>query len=350
MFDSSNVFDLFDPKAPNDQGIKKQRGRKAKKPTEKEILKEYHQENSKPSTLQQQRKYYENIQYLSPQERQQFEAKFCKPKNRSQSLLNSYLQEPRKKIVIATGPAGTGKTLLATQQAIRGFMLGTYEKIIFTRPSVSVDEELGFLPGTLEEKMAPWMRPLYDILHAHITPKEVTQLVEDKVIEICPLGFMRGRTFKNCCIVADEMQNCTLSQMKMILTRIGENTRLFITGDLEQCDRVGIRNGLEDFLDKIRGRRSNSITSVEFDINDIEREEVVKEVLEIYASVDADVYSSSGSPDGSVQELDPVQEDDPQEDQEDPDPESEPFPPTPPLTPTTPTRLSFRSIVATVAT
>ena len=180
--------------------------------------------------------------------------------------------------------------------------------------------------------------------------KEVTQLVEDKVIEICPLGFMRGRTFKNCCIVADEMQNCTLSQMKMILTRIGENTRLFITGDLEQCDRVGIRNGLEDFLDKIRGRRSNSITSVEFDINDIEREEVVKEVLEIYASVDADVYSSSGSPDGSVQELDPVQEDDPQEDQEDPDPESEPFPPTPPLTPTTPTRLSFRNIVATAAT
>jgi phosphate starvation-inducible protein PhoH len=294
MFDSTTGFDLFDSKEIGvlDRGEKK-RGKKSKKQSEKEIMKEYAHENPKSSVIHQQRKYYENIQYLSANERQVFENKFCQPKNPSQHVLTSYLNDPKKKIVIATGPAGTGKTLLATQTAIRCFMLGTYEKIIFTRPSVSVDEELGFLPGTLEEKMAPWMRPLYDILHTHISPKEVTQLIEDKIIEICPLGFMRGRTFKNCCIVADEMQNCSLSQMKLILTRIGENTRLFITGDLEQCDRIGSKNGLDDFLDKMRGRRSNSISSVEFAIKDIEREAIVKEVLEIYASADINEYCPS---------------------------------------------------------
>jgi phosphate starvation-inducible PhoH-like protein len=259
--------------------------KKSKKPTEKEILKEYMSESRETKmTLQQQRKYYENMEYLSPNERKLFEQKFCQPKNPSQHKLMAFLNDPTKKIVISTGPAGTGKTLFSTQIAIRNFLLGTYEKIIFTRPSVSVDEELGFLPGTLEDKMAPWMRPLYDILHAHISPKETTQLIEDKVIEICPLGFMRGRTFKNCCIIADEMQNCTLSQMKLILTRIGENTRLFITGDLEQCDRMGERNGLEDFLEKISKRRSQSISNVEFDLADVEREPIVREVLEIYAA------------------------------------------------------------------
>lgn len=264
-------------------------GKKSKKQTEKDILKEYLLDSPAKMTLQQQRKYYENIEYLSPHERKLFEQKFCQPKNPSQYKLMTYLNDPTKKIVISTGPAGTGKTLFSTQIAIRNFMLGTYDKIIFTRPSVSVDEELGFLPGTLEEKMAPWMRPLYDILHAHISPKETAQLIEDKVIEICPLGFMRGRTFKNCCIIADEMQNCTLSQMKLILTRIGENTRLFITGDLEQCDRVGQRNGLEDFLEKIRKRRSNSISNVEFDVADVEREPIVREVLEIYAAAEQEL-------------------------------------------------------------
>ena len=278
-------------------------GKKSKKPNEKDIMKEYMSESAGETkmTLQQQRKYYENMEYLSLNERKQFEQKFCQPKNPSQFKLMSFLNDPTKKIVISTGPAGTGKTLFSTQMAIRNFLLGTYEKIIFTRPSVSVDEELGFLPGTLEEKMAPWMRPLYDILHAHISPKETAQLIEDKVIEICPLGFMRGRTFKNCCIIADEMQNCTLSQMKLILTRIGENTRLFITGDLEQCDRMGERNGLEDFLEKIHKRRSHSISSVEFDLADVEREPIVREVLEIYAaSANDETLVDDNSPESSV--------------------------------------------------
>ena len=293
MNESIHIFEHVD--SPYVTHAEKKRGRKSKKQTEKDILKEYNADShGKNPSFQQQRKIYENMDYLSPLERQLFEKKFCQPKNTSQEKLISYLNDPTKKIVIATGPAGTGKTLFTTQTAIREFMLGSFEKIIFTRPSVTVDEELGFLPGTLEEKMAPWMRPLYDIIHNHILPKELQQLIEEKVIEICPLGFMRGRTFKNCCIIADEMQNCTLSQMKLILTRIGENTRLFITGDLEQCDRTGQRNGLEDFLDKIRGRRSDSISNVVFDIQDVERENIVKEVLEIYSA--SEIISRTDSP------------------------------------------------------
>jgi len=107
--------------------------------------------------------------------------------------------------------------------------------------------------------------------------------MEEKLIEIAPLGYMRGRTFKNAWIVADEMQNSTISQMKMLLTRLGENSRIVITGDLDQYDKTGEINGLEDFLQKFKGKRSSSITSFEFDRTDIQRENVVKEVLDIYA-------------------------------------------------------------------
>ena len=222
------------------------------------------------------------MQYLSINEKKKFDSKFTSPKNPSQEYYNSQLKHKNKKIVVATGPAGTGKTLFATEWGIRNFLLGVYEKLIFTRPSVSVDEDLGYLPGTLEDKMAPWIRPIYDILHMFITPREVVTLMEDKLIEIEPLGYMRGRTFKNCWIVADEMQNSTVAQMKMLMTRLGENSRLIVTGDLDQYDRPSHDNGLEDFLDKFKGKRSSSITSIEFQKDDIQREEVVKEVLEIY--------------------------------------------------------------------
>jgi phosphate starvation-inducible PhoH-like protein len=146
-----------------------------------------------------------------------------------------------------------------------------------------VDEDLGYLPGTLEEKMAPWIRPIYDVIYQFIPPKEVEALLEEKTIEIAPLGFMRGRTFKNCWIVADEMQNSTVAQMKMLLTRLGENSRLIITGDLDQHDRANEMNGLEDFLNKFRGKRSDSIANYEFKRCDIQREDVVREVLDIYS-------------------------------------------------------------------
>ena len=228
--------------------------------------------------------YFKNnkcYQFYSNKEKKNINDKFSQPRNYSQRKLSNFLKNPSYRIIVASGPAGTGKTLFSVEEGLKNFIEGNVDKIIFTRPSVSVDEKLGFLPGTLEDKMAPWVRPIYDIIHNFINPKDLEKLIEDKIFEICPLGYMRGRTFKNCWIVADEMQNSTIAQMKMLLTRIGENSKLVITGDLEQNDLFG-QNGLDDFLNKIRGRRSNSINSVEFEDKDIEREEVVKEVLDIY--------------------------------------------------------------------
>ena len=267
--------------------LKKERKRKPRKPNQKELLNMYYAEQKEEKESEKKellpKQITENMKYLSPSEKTKFENKFTKPKNKNQEHYVSMLRNRNKKIIVVTGPAGTGKTMFATEYGISNFLTGTYEKLIFTRPSVSVDEDLGYLPGTLEEKMAPWVRPIYDVLYQFITPKEVTQLMEDKHIEIAPLGYMRGRTFKNTWIVADEMQNSTINQMKMLLTRLGENSRLVITGDLEQFDKPEMINGLDDFLNKFRGKRSSSISSFEFQKNDIQREEVVKEILDIYA-------------------------------------------------------------------
>ena len=263
----------------NHLGGPKKRGRKPKRIVEKELLNEY---MSEYNSTKEQKQFYENMHHISQHEKDLFEQKFNRPKTRSQEIYASTLRSKSKKIIIATGPAGTGKTMFATEYGVRNFLLGKCDKLIFTRPSVSVDEDLGYLPGTLEEKMAPWIRPIYDILYQFIHPKEVSELIEEKVIEIAPLGYMRGRTFKNSWIVADEMQNSTVPQMKMLLTRLGENSRLVITGDLEQRDNIKEQNGLEDFLEKFRGKRSSSIGSFEFEKEDIQREEVVKEILDIY--------------------------------------------------------------------
>jgi len=245
--------------------------------------------DSKPTRIPA-RTQFENMPYYSQKERNSIESAFVKPRNPSQLKYVHELQKPTNKIIIATGPAGTGKTIFGTEYGIRQFLMGKYDKIVFTRPAVSADEELGFLPGTLEEKMAPWIRPIYDVLYKFVSPAEVTMLIEEKIIEIAPLAYMRGRTFKNTWIVADEMQNSLPSQLKMLMTRLGENSRMVITGDLEQHDRVGEINGLQDFLERFKGRRSSSISSVEFYKEDIEREEVIKEVLDIYAGVIPDEY------------------------------------------------------------
>ena len=303
----------------NQETTEKKRSRKTKKLSEKEIInhffmerdvdaeieteiaqakprtRSYNNQNANnninatpqdpPSKIEQSKRYCA-YHYLSPHDKKKFQEKFTSPKNVHQEQLVTHLRNKNKKIIIVTGPAGTGKTLFATEFGIHNFLTGVCEKLIFTRPSVSVDEELGFLPGTLEDKMAPWIRPIYDILYQFVSPKEILMLMEEKSIEIAPLGYMRGRTFKNAWIVADEMQNSTISQMKMLLTRLGENSRLIITGDLEQFDRIHELNGLENFLSKFKGKRSDSISSFEFDRKDIQREEVVKEVLDIYSSQD----------------------------------------------------------------
>ncbi len=204
------------------------------------------------------------------------------PKNLAQEDYLALLDNPRKDIVFATGPAGTGKTMIAVLAAIRALKQGDCEKIIITRPAVSVDEQHGFLPGDLVAKMAPWTRPIFDVFEDYYSPKEILGMIEEGIIEVAPLAYMRGRTFKDAWIIADEMQNATPSQMKMLLTRIGVGSRVVVTGDLAQHDRGYESNGLKDFIKRVESTNSDRIGSVKFEKCDVERHPAVKEVLEIY--------------------------------------------------------------------
>jgi phosphate starvation-inducible PhoH-like protein len=220
-----------------------------------------------------------DFQPYLPQKKQRVQ---LSPRNSNQELYVRKLQDDAKSIILAIGPAGTGKTMLAVQNGIRLFQEGKVDKIIVTRPAVSVDEDLGFLPGTLNEKMAPWTRPIFDVLGEYYQQKDIAKMLEDGTIEISPLAYMRGRTFKNAYIIADECQNTTVNQMKMLLTRLGDNSRMVVTGDLAQADRLN-DNGLINFCNLLGGKPGlKHIDIVQFNAKDIERHNAVKEVLALY--------------------------------------------------------------------
>ena len=203
-------------------------------------------------------------------------------RNANQKIYLQKLQDEDKSIVLAIGPAGTGKTMLAVQNGIKLFQEGIVDKIIVTRPAVSVDEDLGFLPGTLNEKMAPWTRPIFDVFAEYYKQTDIAKMLEEGTIEISPLAYMRGRTFKNAYIIADECQNTTVNQMKMLLTRLGEGSRMVVTGDLAQADRLN-DNGLINFCNLLGSQRNlKHVDIVQFDHMDIERHNAVKEILNIY--------------------------------------------------------------------
>jgi phosphate starvation-inducible protein PhoH and related proteins len=204
------------------------------------------------------------------------------PKSDRQCDYNRMLYSPNKQMVFAIGPTGTGKTMLACIAAITGYNDKSYKKIIMTRPVVSVEEDIGYLPGTLEEKMDPWIRPIMDIFGEYYNQADIQYMIKEKILEICPLAYMRGRTFKDSFIIADEMQNSTPNQMKMLLTRIGNDSKMVITGDLNQHDRKYDENGLKDIYDKMKGKQLKRIDSVVFEHVDIERSPIVKDILELY--------------------------------------------------------------------
>ena len=207
------------------------------------------------------------------------------PKNDNQRDYNRVLYSINKPMVFAVGPAGTGKTMLACCAAIHGYNDKTYKKIVMTRPVVSVEEDIGYLPGTLEEKMDPWTRPIMDIFADYYTQNDIQYMIKEKIIEICPLAYMRGRTFKDAFIIADEMQNSTPSQMKMLLTRIGKGSKMIITGDPKQHDRKYEENGLKDICERIKGKDHKRIEYIQFEFKDIERSPIVRDILEIYGDV-----------------------------------------------------------------
>jgi len=205
------------------------------------------------------------------------------PKSEHQAEYVKYLNNDDTKIIISTGPAGCGKTLFACQKAITLLKSEDIHRIVITRPVVSVDEEIGFLPGNLVKKMDPWTRPIFDLFLEHYSKTELDLMLMNGKVEICPLAFMRGRTFKHAFIIADEMQNSSPNQMKMLATRLGDKCRMVITGDLHQTD-IAKENGLHDFVNKIQkfNQTSDIIKLITLNSGDIERSDVVRKVLEIY--------------------------------------------------------------------
>lgn len=204
------------------------------------------------------------------------------PKNLSQENYLLKLNDPQKMIIFSIGPAGTGKTMLAVQWAIQQLNWGDITKIIITRPAVSVDEQHGFLPGDLNQKMEPWTKPIMDVFAENYGAGEIEHMIKEGVLEISPLAYMRGRTFKDSIIIADEMQNATSSQMKMLLTRLGQGSQMVVTGDLQQADRPS-NNGLLEFLGLYNDFKNHRYLDIcHFTIDDVERHDAVKEVLSIY--------------------------------------------------------------------
>ena len=225
--------------------------------------------------------------------------KSFQPKTENQYKFIELMRNTDIDIVIAIGPAGTGKTMLACYAAVESLRLGNVNRIVVTRPVVSVDEELGFLPGGLESKMDPWTRPIFDTLRESYSPKEIDRMMEEGVIEIVPLGFMRGRTFKNTWIIADEMQNSSPTQMFMLATRIGEGSKMIITGDLNQSDRDIYDNGLREIYEKIRHSERtvglDCVRYVELEKEDVQRSRAAKRVLDIYSDLEDDLSFHSHS-------------------------------------------------------
>ena len=201
------------------------------------------------------------------------------PRNRNQIKMLSLLEE--KDLVFAVGPAGTGKTYLAVAKALSEIMHKRVRKLIITRPVVEAGESLGFLPGDLAQKISPYLRPLYDAMEAILSPEAVIRLQEAGIIEIAPLAYMRGRSLSNCYIILDEAQNTTREQMKMFLTRIGENSKAVITGDVTQIDLPAKKSsGLVEALDILKD--IEDIGFVRFEAGDIVRNRLVKKIIDAY--------------------------------------------------------------------
>jgi len=208
------------------------------------------------------------------------------PRSRGQEALVLALQNANTAVVVTAGPAGTGKTYLAMLAAIQALRSGECERIILTRPAVGVDDERhGFLPGDLVSKMEPWTRPLLDVMREYYHPRDILRMIDDQIVEIAPLAYMRGRTFKQAWIIADEMQNATPAQIKMLLTRIGEGSKIVVTGDVDQTDRAQRDNGLLDLVTRLQAQPVNGLEVCSLNVKDVQRHPLIGPVLRLYSDL-----------------------------------------------------------------
>ncbi|MEE2691034.1 MAG: PhoH family protein [Pseudomonadota bacterium] len=192
-----------------------------------------------------------------------------------QALLDAIDRSP---LVFAIGAAGTGKTYLAVAKAVEALDAGTVRRIVLSRPAVEAGESLGFLPGDVEEKMSPYLRPLYDALCDRLSSKRLKTLMAEGVIEIAPIAYMRGRTLNNAFVVIDEAQNCTYAQLKMLLTRLGWHSSMVVTGDPAQTDLLPGMSGLQDIVDRLQ--KLDSVDAITFSRSDVVRHPLVAEMID----------------------------------------------------------------------
>lgn len=213
----------------------------------------------------------------------QIHRKRIAPRSKAQSRYIKAIQD--HDMVFAIGPAGTGKTYLAVCAAVEMFNAGKIDRIILSRPAVEAGERLGFLPGDMQEKIDPYLQPLFDALHDTLPGEQVVRRIASGEFEVAPLAFMRGRTLSNAFVILDEAQNTTSTQMKMFLTRLGENSRMVITGDLSQVDLpAGTRPGLKDAVETLEG--VPGIRFVRFSDADVVRPPLVARIIRAYDAAD----------------------------------------------------------------
>jgi len=216
-------------------------------------------------------------QALDTESRDRSYQKNVRPQGENQKSLLQAIDS--KSVVVAIGPAGTGKTFLAIAKAVEALESGSVGRIVLSRPAVEAGENLGFLPGALEDKLAPYLRPLYDALNDRLGTKRLKQYLADGSIEIAPVAYMRGRTLNNAFIVIDEAQNCTYGQIKMVLTRLGWHSTMVVTGDPDQTDLLSGLSGLGDIARRLN--ELDNVEVVELEERDIVRHPLVADMLTV---------------------------------------------------------------------